>query len=90
MYWSLVYSLSLAASSMAVSNLTYMTATALVTNAQNHTAIGCWQFSTPISVSTTAGTVGATTYAFPDANETLYTVIPPRTDGGLHNAPVAQ
>ena len=72
------------------SNQTYLTTTALVTNAQNHSALQCWEFNTAMSISATAGTVGATTYSFPDANETLYTVIPPRTNGGQHNAPVPQ
>lgn len=43
-----------------------------------------------MSISTTPGTVGATSFTFPSAYETVYAVVPPRTDGGLHNAPVPQ
>lgn len=72
------------------SNSTFLTTTALVTNAQNHSALECWEFTTPMSVSTDAGTVGATTYTFSNASETIYTVIPPRSNGGVHNAPTPQ
>jgi len=79
-----------AAHALAVSNTTYLQATALVTTVQNNSALQCWQFSAPATVSSDAGTSGAATFAFPQTNKTIYTVIPPRFDGGTHRAPVAQ
>lgn len=75
---------------LASSNSTYLQATALVTNAQNNSALQCWQFKAPATVSSDAGTSGSATFAFPQTNETIYTVIPPRFDGGTHKAPKAQ
>lgn len=82
--------LSIAIAGAHASNTTYLTTSALVTNAQNHSAIECWRFDDPVTISETAGTVGAASYTFPDAYETLYAVIPPRSNGGQHNAPVPQ
>lgn len=82
--------LTSAATTLAASNPTYLRATALITNAQNNSALQCWQFKSPASVSSDAGTSGSATFAFPHTNETIYTVIPPRFDGGTHRAPVAQ
>ena len=74
----------------AASNETYLQATAIVTNAQNHSQLECWQFTKPVTSSSDAGTAGAATFTFPQANDTVYTVIPPRFSGGIHNAPVPQ
>ncbi|TKA83907.1 hypothetical protein B0A55_00191 [Friedmanniomyces simplex] len=68
----------------------YLQATALVTNAQNHSQLECWQFTTPLNISTAAGTSGAATFAFSASTETIYTVIPGRFNGGTHNAPAPQ
>lgn len=82
--------LGVVATAAASNNSSYLQATAIVTNAQNHSALQCWQFTTPVNISTEAGTSGAATFAFPDTTETIYTVIPPRFNGGTHNAPVPQ
>ncbi|KAK5121602.1 hypothetical protein LTR85_004774 [Meristemomyces frigidus] len=74
----------------AASNSSYLQATALVTNAQNHSALQCWQFTDPATVSSEAGTSGSATFAFANTTETIYTVIPARFNGGTHNAPVPQ
>lgn len=79
-----------AAATYATQNSSYLTTTAIVTNAQNHSALECWEFLDPVSISADAGTKGATTYEFAEAEETIYTVIPPRANGGQHNAPTAQ
>lgn len=90
MKFSLSVSVALAASALAATNSTYLQATALITNAQNNSALQCWQFKAPAAVSSDAGTSGSATFAFPQTNETIYTVIPPRFDGGTHKAPKAQ
>ncbi|KAK0261444.1 hypothetical protein B0A54_03616 [Friedmanniomyces endolithicus] len=68
----------------------YLRATALVTNAQNHSQLECWQFTTPLNISAAAGTSGAATFAFPASTESIYTLIPGRFNGGTHNAPAPQ
>ncbi|KAF9637609.1 34-dihydroxy-2-butanone 4-phosphate synthase RibB [Lasiodiplodia theobromae] len=69
----------------------YLTATAIVTDAAtNASALQCWQFTTPLEVPTEPGTVGALNFPFNLSTAVEYTVIPPRFDGGLHNAPQNQ
>lgn len=68
----------------------YLKATAIVTNSEKHSALECWQFTDPVDISTDAGTSGSATYTFPNTNETVYTVIPGRFNGGTHNAPAPQ
>lgn len=75
--------------SLAASN-TFLHATAIVTNAHNHSALECWQFTTPATISADAGTSGAVNFAFSQARATEYTQIPARFDGGTHNAPAPQ
>jgi len=67
-------------------NSSYLQVTTLVTNAQNHSALQCWQFTNAVSVSSQAGTFGTATFAFDNATELVYTVILPRLNGGTHNA----
>lgn len=71
-------------------NATYLTATAIVTNAHNHSAFECWEFTTPVSVSTDAGTSGSADFVFGNVSEAVYTIIPARFNGGTHNAPAPQ
>lgn len=66
----------------------YLTATALVTNAQNLSALECWRFTEPLVESTTPGTSNSLTFTF-NGSEAEYTILPPRYDGGTHNAPAA-
>ncbi|KAL1629236.1 hypothetical protein SLS56_005459 [Neofusicoccum ribis] len=71
-------------------NTTYLTATAIVTNAQNNSALQCWEFADPLEVPTTPGIAGALRFRFNVSAATELAVIPPRFDGGLHNAPQPQ
>ena len=73
-----------------LSNSSYLTATSIVTNAQNHSALECWELTSPLKVSDTAGTSGAASYDFANVDGAEYTVIPPRFNGGTHNAPAPQ
>ncbi|KAL2357592.1 hypothetical protein BJ546DRAFT_1058167 [Cryomyces antarcticus] len=74
----------------AAANATYLTATAIVTNGQNHSALECWEFSTPLAVSSDAGTRGVSVFNFAGVTSAVYTVIPPRFNGGTHDAPRPQ
>jgi len=78
------------AHALAITNGTYLRATVLVTNSHNNSALQCWESKAPASVSSDAGTSGSATFPFPQTDETIYTVIPPRFDGGIHRAPKAQ
>lgn len=49
----------------------------------------CWRLDN-FTVSQTPGTVGALSVFFGEASNVSYTVIPPRTNAGLHVAPAAQ
>ncbi|KAH7043324.1 hypothetical protein B0J12DRAFT_672714 [Macrophomina phaseolina] len=82
---------SLGASTAAAQNATYLTATAIVTDtARNASALQCWEFTTPLDVPTTPGIAGALRFQFNLSSAVEYAAIPPRFDGGLHNAPQNQ
>ncbi|KAF2239033.1 hypothetical protein EV356DRAFT_528914 [Viridothelium virens] len=81
--------LGLSSSFAAAANSNFLTATAIVTDKSNNSAFECWEFTTPFSVSTDAGTTGAATLPF-NTSEIVYTVIPPRFNGGTHKAPKLQ
>ena len=70
-------------------NNTFLTTTAIITDQSNNSALQCWELTTPFSVSTDAGTSGAATLSF-TTSQTVYTIIPPRFNGGTHRAPKAQ
>jgi hypothetical protein len=70
----------------------------ITTPSLNATAIGaadgastieCWQFG-PFVSSSVPGVAGALGLYLGATSYTTFTVIPPRFDGGLHNAPVPQ
>ncbi|KAK5709631.1 hypothetical protein LTR17_019616 [Elasticomyces elasticus] len=84
--------ITLAASllSIAATADSFLQATALVTNARNHTELQCWKFTTPLNISSAAGTSGAATFTFTGTSKTTYTVLPGRFNGGTHNAPAPQ
>ena len=86
---SLFQSLLLVAGA-AAQNTTFLTATALVTNAQNNSALQCWQFTTPLEVPTTPGVSGSLLFSFNLSTTAEFAAIPPRYDGGIHNAPRPQ
>ncbi|KAI0795364.1 hypothetical protein BC629DRAFT_1286656 [Irpex lacteus] len=71
------------------STTTYLEATTLVTK-NNASAFECWRFASPLSTSTGAGTAGASTLLIDNLANATYTVIPPRFEGGVHNAPHPQ
>ncbi|KAK4955944.1 hypothetical protein LTR10_006883 [Elasticomyces elasticus] len=83
-------SLTVSLLSIAAAADSFLQATALVTNAQNHTELQCWKFNTPLNISSAAGTSGAATFTFTGTTKTTYTVLPGRFDGGTHNAPAPQ
>lgn len=65
-------------------------ATAIVTTKQNVSGLECWEFSSPFTTSTAAGTSGASSLNLANVSNIVYTVLPPRFNGGVHNAPAAQ
>lgn len=67
----------------------YLEATTLVTK-NNASALECWRFASPLSTSSGAGTAGASTLVIDNLANATYTVIPPRFEGGVHNAPHPQ
>ncbi|THX44218.1 hypothetical protein D6D10_00545 [Aureobasidium pullulans] len=67
----------------------YLTATALVTNAANQSALECWRLSTPLVDSSEPGIAGSLRFNF-NASSASYTIIPPRFNGGRHNDPTPQ
>ncbi|KAJ3551124.1 hypothetical protein NM688_g4913 [Phlebia brevispora] len=68
----------------------FLEATAIVTNSQNHSALECWRLTDPFTTSSEAGTAGAATLNIENFANTTYTVLPPRFEGGVHNAPHPQ
>jgi len=73
----------------ALAHDTHLIAPALVTTAHNTTQLQCWNLTLPFVTSSVPGTIGSQSLSFLTRNLT-YTVIPPRFDAGLHNAPVPQ
>jgi hypothetical protein len=67
----------------------YLTATALVTNAANESALECWRFATPLIDSSEPGIAGSLTLNF-NASSASYTIIPPRFNGSIHSSPTPQ
>ncbi|KAL9032075.1 MAG: hypothetical protein Q9180_006712 [Flavoplaca navasiana] len=52
--------------------------------------IECWRLAAPFRASSEAGVSGASLAQLGEAGNTSYTLIPPKFDGGLHNAPTVQ
>ena len=71
------------------SNGTYLELTTLVTK-NGASAFECWRLADAFTTSTGAGTAGARTLLIDNLANATYTVIPPRFEGGVHNAPHAQ
>ncbi|KAI1385089.1 uncharacterized protein F4822DRAFT_417266 [Hypoxylon trugodes] len=67
----------------------YMNLTTL-TGRDNVSVLECWQLSTPFATSDVPGVAGTQTLELGGLANATYTVIPPRFDSGLHNAPVKQ
>ncbi|KAL8774438.1 MAG: hypothetical protein Q9194_004027 [Teloschistes cf. exilis] len=63
--------------------------TAIATK-NNVSVLECWQLANPLVASSTPGVTGAEVLQLGQGGNVSLTVIPPRFDGGLHNAPVVQ
>ncbi|KAL8633729.1 hypothetical protein Q9189_000465 [Teloschistes chrysophthalmus] len=63
--------------------------TAIATR-NNVSVLECWQLANPFVASSTPGVTGAEVLQLGQGGNVSLTVIPPRFDGGLHNAPVVQ
>ena len=61
-----------------------------ITAANGASMLECWELSAPFQVSSEAGVVGAAFAPLTDAGNVTYAIIPPKFDGGLHNAPQVQ
>jgi hypothetical protein len=79
--------------------LMFLTAVAQNTTHMNITAIGaadsrstieCWQITRPFDVSADPGTAGTKAQQLGDTTNLTFTILPPKFDGGLHNAPAVQ
>ena len=57
---------------------------------KNRSTIECWQLALPFATPSTPGIAGAAVASLGPAGNLSYTILPPRFDGGLHNAPVVQ
>jgi hypothetical protein len=71
------------------SNTTYLIAPALVTQ-NNATAIQCWKLISPFKRSSVPGVSGTQVATIGNFTNLGYTILPPRYNGGTHNAPVPQ
>ncbi|PVI04042.1 hypothetical protein DM02DRAFT_640256 [Periconia macrospinosa] len=70
-------------------NTTYLTVTAIVTK-NNNSAFECWQLTEPFRRSSVPGISGTQIVTISNNTNLAYTILPPRFDGGLHNAPAPQ
>ncbi|GJE88827.1 hypothetical protein PsYK624_049140 [Phanerochaete sordida] len=71
------------------SNGTFLELSAIVTK-NNNSALECWRLTDPFATSVGAGTAGASSMDINNLANATYTVLPPRFEGGVHNAPHPQ
>ncbi|KAL6712881.1 hypothetical protein ACLMJK_009593 [Lecanora helva] len=64
--------------------------TTIATNSKKESTLECWQLDAPLVASAAAGTAGAVFAQLGGTGATSYGLIPPRFNGGLHNAPSVQ
>lgn len=64
--------------------------TAISANSKKESIIECWQLCTPINISTQPGIQGAALQALGPVGNASVAILPPKFDGGLHNAPFNQ
>ncbi|KAL8707612.1 MAG: hypothetical protein Q9220_007399 [cf. Caloplaca sp. 1 TL-2023] len=64
--------------------------TTITANTQKQSVIECWQLISPLVPTSVGGLAGGAFAQLGDAGNVSWGIIPPRTDGGLHNAPVVQ
>ena len=55
-----------------------------------HSIFECWQLESPFVDSTQAGTDGAVFAQLGNASNASFAILPPKFNGGLHNAPFVQ
>jgi len=90
MYASLVYLFSWNPVFAQLNNITTPSLNLTAISAANGASVlQCWQLP-GFAASSSAGTVGALNLFLGDLSNATYTVIPPRFNGGIHNAPAAQ
>ncbi|KAF2265546.1 hypothetical protein CC78DRAFT_460806 [Lojkania enalia] len=58
--------------------------------ANGRSTIECWQIKRPFDVSTDPGTAGSKALPLGDLTNLTLSILPPKFDGGLHNAPFVQ
>jgi hypothetical protein len=61
-----------------------------ISAANGKSTIECWQIQKPFDVSTDPGTAGTMSQQLGDLTNLTFTILPPKFDGGLHNAPFVQ
>lgn len=64
--------------------------TTIAANAQKESILQCWELDAPFIASAAAGTTGSVFAQLGEGAAVSYGIIPPKFDGGLHNAPVVQ
>lgn len=84
---SLISLLTCARAQLDVPNLLNITA---LTGRNNVTVLECWQLTTELAPATIPGRVGSLALPIGNVTNAVYGVLPPRFDGGLHNAPRKQ
>jgi len=77
------------ASSQVFTPPTFLNITAL-TAKNNRSIFECWQIQPGFTTSTQPGTAGASSLQLGGVSTISYSVLPPRFDAGLHNAPAFQ
>ena len=61
-----------------------------ISAANGASTLECWELLAPFQIASEAGVAGAASAPLTDAGNVTYTIIPPKFDGGLHNAPRVQ
>ena len=65
-------------------------ATAIVTDANNHSALECWQLDASVTISTDPASASARSVELGNLANATYGVYPPTSYSGIHNAPHPQ
>ena len=68
---------------------TYLNLTA-ISAANGASVLECWQLKNLFTVSSQAGTVGTATEQLGSLSNASLTILPPKFNGGTHNAPSVQ
>ena len=73
----------------AIAAPTYLNITS-VSAANGLSTLECWQLSTPFTVSSIPGAIGAATAQLGNVSSASYSVVPGGFHGGIHHAPTVQ